>query len=375
MIDRYVIRNFEVVKGDFLECSDPLLRRNYSVKTTVLELPPSPELESAIKNADTGFQQEWYCQQGASTMFHVSGKRSKPKTEKHAEKDSDLSSKSTVFGKSRTQLFQHKLEHLKTVLHQITEPIIITVDTQSEITSISRELSRNHYRVYIKETIEGYKHHCQQHNPQSTPPILVILQTTTGLNITEAKNMIIFDQPKSQADIEQVKARIDRIGQTSDIHFFQFAPVTKIDKLYDDICRLQHESMALLVNPKTFLQNLHDDTETDAETQQHTKIAIFFLAKAIHELIHRNVSIDELQGNAVLTSNIQALQSLPFKTIFQLLVTDLKQRQAQNTSQGGFLLGDLSQFGDLSQLFEGFDNSIFNFDLGSLGDDLFKDLL
>jgi len=187
--------------------------------------------------------------------------------------------------------------------------------------------------------------------------------------------MIIFDQPKSQADIDQVKARIDRIGQTSDIHFFQFAPVTKIDKLYDEICRLQHESMALLVNPKTFLQNLHDDTETDGETQQHTKIAIFFLAKAIHELIHRNVILDEFQGHEPLTSNLKAIQSLPFKTIFQLLVTDLKQRQAQSTRQGGYLLGDLSEFGDLSQLFEGLDNSIFNFDLDSLGDDIFQGIL
>jgi SNF2 family DNA or RNA helicase len=351
MSSRYIIRNFDLVKPDFLEFSDLLLRRDYSVIHEMLVIDPSRELAASIETANRGFQEDWYCRQGSSTIFHTTGKRvaahSEGYRQKHQDEGTDKATKAMIYGESREALYGHKLAKVKTLLPQLHEPIVIAVDVKREISALSRELA-SEYCVFTKDTLEAYKAACS--SDYDRPPILIILQSTTGLNITEAKHMIIFDQPKSQADLDQVMARINRIGQTSDISFYHFKAETKIDQLYEDICRLQKEAMAILVNPKSFLKELGGDTESDP-SEHSQKIAIFFMAKAIHELIHRNVIMSEFDPESYIFQNMQRIQQLEFKGIFQLFVKKLSQKMAESgasTSEfdfSGFDLGiDWSAF-------------------------------
>ncbi len=326
---RYILRNFEGVRQDFLESKETMFKRNYLVRYSTIEVEKSPELTEAITKSNENFQHEWYTLQGTSTMFHVSGKRVRSSLSDTPAKTNGRRPPGIVqvYSTSSKTLFKHKISALLKKMESINEPIVIAVDRCDEIEKISKILEEKQYTVYVAKTLEEYRTHCKSDAPTDCsvvktpvlvmkPPVLVILQSSTGLNITEAKHMFIFDQPKSQAELDQVMARIHRIGQTSDIHFYHFNPVTDVDIFYEDICRLQRESMSILVNPKSFLQRFDND-DSDGDRGDHSvRIATFFVAKAIHELIQRCIKPSKDPKRDIMSRNLQLLKGLEFKVVF-----------------------------------------------------------
>ena len=146
------------------------------------------------------------------------------------------------------------------------------------------------------------------------PPILIIPTQTTGLNLTEAKHLILFNQPKSLAVRDQVMARIDRIGQTEPISFYSFKPETDVDQWLHSICNLQKEALDILINPKAFYVMASQDDKASKTTEL---ISTFFVAKAIFELIAQNMEEKDSESTDVddlKTENIKRLKKMDFKS-------------------------------------------------------------
>ncbi len=186
-------------------------------------------------------------------------------------------------------------------------------------------------------------------------PILIIRTDTTGINLVEAKNLILFEQPKDLATKEQVMARIDRIKQTEDITFYSFPPRTKIDRLYATICSLQEDAMRILVNPKAF-SSAEDIQSEESKHKNGHLVAIFFLAKALFEIIQTNIIISELKQNTEnqrlfenQKTNLEHLQSFTFSQflpVFKstILSTILGRTKPTEAAAGAMVSGDINPF-------------------------------
>jgi hypothetical protein len=540
MQSNYILRDFDTVKKDFLACSDPKISRNYKVSSQVVELEMSEGLISLKNDVDKLFKDEWAQTQGASTVFHVSGKRNfvensgssavQAESLEDAAQEAVISAnKSTAARESRLRMFRPKIDKIKfDILPNLNSPAVITVDTMSQIGWVKGELKDN-YQVFDVNSINEFNVACNEysssdlniggsssgigfvHSSAQVPldrinelllnsgltktlmgdlddmvppnrvfvhaivspdrstlslnkterdlidylddkntiselleegylglsglskcicfgkesvvreivgilkkygfsqsdlsshmdkasafeiknseikkyrkanlkcfnrvplvssrsriplvsdcsrlPIMIIKTDTNGLNLVNAKNMILMDQPKDLALKDQVKARIDRIKQQDDICFYEFKPTTKMESFYADVCSLQSDAMKILVNPKAFSTATTEDESKKGLVDEH--LSMFFIAKAIFELITKNIDLESITPDHDLINgeirfanklvNLALLKDVSFKDFFisfKQILGELKAAESSSTDAEAGSSANAGQQGD-----------------------------
>jgi hypothetical protein len=333
----YILRNRQSVQDELAQADDPKLRRLYRNTHFEISIDPTSELVTAAQDANQSWNPNWSLSIGASTLFHTTGQRADSELIEFESQDSLRRSQAVL--KSRQLLYPHKLAAFNShILPRLNAPTLIAVKTTETATQLKRDLTRDtQLQVFTIKNLAAFQALCK--SPDSKLPILILPIDSTGLNLVEAKALVLFDQPEQFSVEEQIMARIDRMGQTSDVTFFSFKPETKADQFYHSICSIQRDAMKVLINP-TSLADPGDGVQGQSSMSHDVLIASFFLAKAVYEIMTTNIIKEDSTlstpptASEVCRHNQNQLLTLSFKDFFSVFKSNVISQLSQPVRSG-----------------------------------------
>lgn len=173
--------------------------------------------------------------------------------------------------KVNTPVFKSaKLKAINNLVHQIlgrNEKVVIVSQWVTMIKLIKKDIDMNKNSVTLDGSVSITNRHKYvskfQTNPECKICYISLMASAEGINLTAANNVILVDNWYNNSKMIQVSERVNRIGQTKQVHIYKL----KIKNTIED-------KLIKLINGKSSLSKIIINKWTDKTEEEFNSLSV-----------------------------------------------------------------------------------------------------